>query len=147
MFEGIKTTLSKSLITLRDCLRLWIVWGGEQTSFELTTGLLVLSWFWYPWFWRLSFEMLMILVQWISPGNTARPLYFWCFASNSAFFKWQMSISEAKSTNFCALRPDFMDHLFFYFWPSSGPTPESFPVSHILYPLLFLLREPSWLEA
>ena len=31
-FEGIKSTLSKSLITLWDCLRLWIVWGGEQTS-------------------------------------------------------------------------------------------------------------------
>ena len=45
-FEGIKSTLSKSLITLRNCLRLWIVWGGEQISLELTTGLPVLSWFW-----------------------------------------------------------------------------------------------------
>ena len=31
-FEGIKSTLSKSLITLWDCLRFWIVWGGERTS-------------------------------------------------------------------------------------------------------------------
>ena len=31
-FEGIKSTLSKSLITLRDCLRLWIVCGGEKAS-------------------------------------------------------------------------------------------------------------------
>ena len=30
--------------------------------------------------------------------STTRPLYFWCFASNSAFFKWQMSISGAKWT-------------------------------------------------
>ena len=30
--EGIKSTLSKSLITLWDCLRLWTVLGGEQTS-------------------------------------------------------------------------------------------------------------------
>ena len=29
-FEGIKLTLSKTLITLWDCLRLWIVWGGKQ---------------------------------------------------------------------------------------------------------------------
>ena len=34
----------------------------------------------------------------MSPRSTTRPLYFWCFASNSAFFKWQMSITEAKST-------------------------------------------------
>ena len=32
----------------------------------------------------------------ISPHNTTRPLYFWCFVSNSAFFKRHMSISEAK---------------------------------------------------
>ena len=46
MFEGIKSTLSKSLITLWDCLRLRIVWGGEQASRLFTTGLSVLSWFW-----------------------------------------------------------------------------------------------------
>ena len=43
---GNKSTLSKSLITLWDCLRLWIVWGGEQASLLFTTGLTVLSWFW-----------------------------------------------------------------------------------------------------
>ena len=53
--------------------------------------------------------MLVILVQWIlhkiqnhlsqlSPRSTTRPLYFWCFVSNSAFFKSQRSISEAKWT-------------------------------------------------
>ena len=31
-FEGIKLTLSNSLMTLWDCLRLWIVWGVEGTS-------------------------------------------------------------------------------------------------------------------
>ena len=30
------------------------------------------------------------------PRRTTRPLYFGCFASNSAFFKWQISINEAK---------------------------------------------------
>ena len=38
-FDKIKSTLSKSLVTLWDYLRLWIVWGQ-------TTGLPVLSWFW-----------------------------------------------------------------------------------------------------
>ena len=34
----------------------------------------------------------------MSPRSTTRPWYFWCFASNSAFFRWHMSISEAKWT-------------------------------------------------
>ena len=34
----------------------------------------------------------------MSPRSTTRPLYFWCFVSYSAFFRWQMSISEAKWT-------------------------------------------------
>ena len=66
-------------------------------------------WKWYPWSYLLSFVMLMILVQWILHkiqnhlqqnhlGGTTRPLYFWCFASNSAFFKWHVSISDAKWT-------------------------------------------------
>ena len=50
----------------------------------------------------------------ISPRRTTRPLYFWCFASNSAFFRWQMSINDAKWT-FAALRPCFIDHLFLTF--------------------------------
>ena len=34
----------------------------------------------------------------MSPRSTTRPLYFWCFVSNSAFFRWQMSINDAKWT-------------------------------------------------
>ena len=34
----------------------------------------------------------------MSPRSTTRPLYFWCFVSNSAFFKWHIFISEAKWT-------------------------------------------------
>ena len=30
--------------------------------------------------------------------NTTRLLYFWCFVSNSKFFRWQMSINDAKCT-------------------------------------------------
>ena len=47
------------------------------------------------------------------------------------------------------LRPSSLLHRspLFYFWLSSGPTPESFPVSPIFYPLLPWLRESSWLEA
>ena len=64
---------------------------------------------WYPWPLLLTFVMLMILVQWIllqhpessftiSPRSTTRPMYFWCFVSNSAFIKWHMSIHDAKWT-------------------------------------------------
>ena len=49
--------------------------------------------------------MLKILVQWILHKTQNRllqhhvgPLYFWCFASNSAFFRWHMSINNAKWT-------------------------------------------------
>ena len=47
----------------------------------------------------------------LSPRRTTRPLYFWCFASNSAFFRWQMSINDAKWT-VIARCPCFIDHLF-----------------------------------
>ena len=76
----------------------------------------------------------------ISPRSTTRPLYFWCFASNSAFFKWQMSISEAKWT----FAPDV---LAFYrsplscFWLSSGSTPKFSPIFPNPCPPLLLLQE------
>ena len=42
----------------------------------------------------------------ITLQNTTRPLYFKSFASNSAFFKWQMSISETTwSFAFVVLSP------------------------------------------
>ena len=34
----------------------------------------------------------------MSPRSTTRHFYFLCFFSNSAFFKWQMSINDAKCT-------------------------------------------------
>ena len=34
----------------------------------------------------------------MSPRCTTRLLYYWCFASNSAFSKWLMSINDAKWT-------------------------------------------------
>ena len=36
--ERTKSTLSKSMITLGDCLRLLIVWSGEQTSRSFNNG-------------------------------------------------------------------------------------------------------------
>ena len=47
----------------------------------------------------------------MSPRNTTRPLYFWCFVSNSAFFKWHKSINDAKWT-FLHSFPCFINHLF-----------------------------------
>ena len=34
----------------------------------------------------------------MSPRSTTWPLYFWCFGSNSALLRWQMSIKVAKWT-------------------------------------------------
>ena len=49
-FEGVKSTLSKSLIILWDCLRLWIVWGVERTSrwFVHKSPRALLLWFVFP---------------------------------------------------------------------------------------------------
>ena len=63
-------------------------------------------WIWYPWLSLLLNVMLKILVEWTLHKNQDHlPQYrfeiqfdlciFWCFASNSAFFKWLISISEA----------------------------------------------------
>ena len=66
-------------------------------------------WRWYPWLLLLSFEMLMILVRWILRKTLNRLLqchlgvqldllYFCCFVTKSAFFKWHMSINGANWT-------------------------------------------------
>ena len=114
-------------------------------------------WRWYPWFWRLSFERCW---RSLFSEYCVRPrIVFYNVASeyNSTFaflVLWlqfgilQMTdVHQWGKMNFCAFRPCFIDHLWFTsdFW--SGPTPESFLVSHILYPLLPLLREFSWLDA
>ena len=46
-FEGIKSTLSKLLITPWDCFRFWMVWGVERTSRLFINGSPRSSW---PWF-------------------------------------------------------------------------------------------------
>ena len=46
-FDGIKSTLSKSLIILWDCWRLWIVWGGERTSRLFFNKWTCSVWFWF----------------------------------------------------------------------------------------------------
>ena len=49
-FEGIKSTLSKSLITPWDCFRFWIVWGVERTLrwFVHKSHRALLLWFVFP---------------------------------------------------------------------------------------------------
>ena len=46
-FEGIKSTLHKSLITRWDCFRFWMVWGGEQTSRLFINKSPRSSWLWF----------------------------------------------------------------------------------------------------
>ena len=36
----------------------------------------------------------------MSPRSTTRPLYFWCFASNSAFFKWHIFDTSVLTPHF-----------------------------------------------
>ena len=52
--EGIKSTLSKLLITLWDCLRFWIVWGGERTSRLFIYRSHCSLWLWYVFPWRIA---------------------------------------------------------------------------------------------
>ena len=68
----------------------------------------------------------------MSPRSTTRPLHFWCFASNSAFFKWHLPYWGKM--NCSALRPCF------YFWLSSGSTPKFSPIFPIPCPPLPLLQ-------
>ena len=53
-FEGIKSTLSKSLITPWDCFSFWIVWGVERTSRLFINGSLRSLWLWYVFSWRTA---------------------------------------------------------------------------------------------
>ena len=46
-FEGIKSTLSKSLIIPWDCFRFWIVWGVERTSRFFINGSPRSLWLWF----------------------------------------------------------------------------------------------------
>ena len=46
-FEGIKSTLSKSLITPWDCFRFWILCGGEQTSRLFINRSSCSLWLWF----------------------------------------------------------------------------------------------------
>ena len=78
----------------------------------------------------------------ISPRNTTRPLYFWYFASNSAFFQ-MADVHQFCKLNCSARRPCFIDHIFL----SSSSTPNFSPNFPIPCPLLLLLPEFSWLEA
>ena len=81
---------------------------NEKVLHQLLVLRVLAIWTWCSWLFPLSFGKLMILVRWIrnknlnrlsqSPRSTTRPLCFWCFASNSAFFRWQMSINDAKWT-------------------------------------------------
>ena len=85
--------------------------GQKQILRQLLVLRTLAIWRWYPWLLLLSFEKLMILVQWIlhkiqnhlsqyhtiSPRSTTRPLSFGAFVSNSAFFKLHMSIRIHQS--------------------------------------------------
>ena len=91
------------------CEHLPFLHGCKQILRQLLVPRTLAVWIWYQWLLLLSFVMLMILVQWILRKSLNRILQyhlgvqldlciFWCFASNSAFFRWHMSINDAKWT-------------------------------------------------
>ena len=80
-----------------------------------------------------------------SPRSTNRPLYFWYFASNSAFFKRQMSISEAKWTFAPFVLASSITS--FCYWLLLCPRRNFFKFFPFFYPLLLLLRVSSLREA
>ena len=103
---------------------------------------------------------LTILVRWILRTHQnhllqrhlwVRPclLYFWCFASNSAFFK-MTDVHQWGGMNFCALRPCFINHLFlasdfvschagtFSIFPIISPLPP-------LHPVILMLEASEWI--
>ena len=99
-------------------------------------------WIWYPWFWRLSFEMLMNLVPWILRKTLSRLLQNRHGIQLDLWFVGALPPIQQFSNDRCPsvkqnelLRPSSLLHRspLSYFWLSSGPTPESFPV----HPLFF----------
>ena len=80
----------------------------------------------------------------MSPRSTTRPSF--CVLPPIRHSSNDRCLSVRQNE---VLRPSSLLHrsLLSYFWLSSGSTWESFPISPILYPLLPLPRESSWLEA
>ena len=75
----------------------------------------LVSWRWYPWFWRLSFVMLMILVQWILRKTQNRLLQYHLGAQLDlcifgALPPIQHFSNDICPLNFCARRSCFIDH-------------------------------------
>ena len=100
---------------------------------------------WYPWLLLLSFVTLMILVQWILHKIQNHLSQCRLGVQLDLSFLGALPPIRHSSNDRCPsvrqhelLRPSFLLHRspLFYFWLSSGPTPESFSVSPILYPLL-----------
>ena len=132
-------------------------WPGYK---QILRPLLVLRtlavWIRCPWLSLLSFEMLMILVQWIlhkiqnhlSQCHLGAQLDLEILGALPPIRHSSNDRSPSVRQNevFC---PSSLLHRspLIYFWLLSDPTPETFHVSPIIYPLLLLLRESAWLEA
>ena len=107
-------------------------------------------WKWYPWFWLLSFVMLMILVHW-------KPrIVFYIGVQLDLCIFGALPPTQHSSNDRCLsveqnelLRPTSLLHRspLIYLWLSSGSTPKCSPIFPIPCPPLLSLQEFSELEA
>ena len=107
-------------------------------------------WKWYPWFWRLSFEMLKIFVQWILRKNLNRLLQYQHGVQLDFCIFGVLPPIQHFSDDICPLmvqnefvRPTSLLHrsLLSYFWLLSSSTPKISPIFPIPCPLLLLEQE------
>ena len=102
-------------------------------------------WRWYPWSWRLSFEMLKILVQWILHKTPNRLLQFHLGVQLDLCIFGALSPIRHSSDDRCPSvrqnelwRPSSLLHRspLSCFWLLSGSTPKFSPIFPIPCPLL-----------
>ena len=107
-------------------------------------------WRWYPWSWRLSFEMLMILVRWILHKTLNRLFQYHLGVQLDLCTFGALPPIQHFSDDRCPLmkknellRPTSLLHRspVSYFWLWSSSTPKFSPIFPIPCPLLLLLLE------
>ena len=128
--------------------------GYKQILHPLLVLRTLAIWRWYPWSWRLSFEMLKILVLWIlhknqnhlSQDRLGVQLDLCIFGALPPIRHFSNDRCPSVRQNEL-LRPTSLLHRWplSYFWLLSGSTPKFSPIFPIPCPLLPLLREFSWL--
>ena len=106
-FEEIKSTLSKSSITLWDCFRFWMLWGVERTSRLFTNGSTLSSWLWFV-FPRTatirSHKSSAGIPSNLNPASKEMIFWFCCTVRNWSLFLTNPNDRNTRMTSKNALR-------------------------------------------